>query len=48
MVLWAVLAIYVLMKDFNVEMPVIIALCLIAVYVVASDGAIRLLRSFKS
>lgn len=48
MVLWAVLAIYVLVKDFNVEMPVIIALCLIAVYVVASDGAIRLLRSFKS
>jgi len=42
-----VLAIYTLARDFNVEAPVTVALCLIAVYVVASDGAIRLLRSLK-
>jgi len=47
MVVWGVLAIYMLARDFNVEAPVTVALCLIAVYVVASDGAIRLLRSLK-
>lgn len=45
---WAVLGLYVLIKDFNVEAPVTSALCLIAAYVVASDGAIRLLRSLKA
>src|SRR5689334_20879347 len=44
MVLWAVLGLYVLVMDFNVEWPVTLALCLIAVYVVASDAAFRLLR----
>jgi phosphatidylcholine synthase len=48
MVLWAVLGLYVLIRDFDVEWPVTVALCLIAVYVVASDAAFRLLRSFKS
>jgi phosphatidylcholine synthase len=48
MVLWAVLGLYVLIRDFEVEWPVTVALCLIAVYVVASDAAFRLLRSFKS
>jgi len=47
MVVWGVLAIYTLVRDFTVEAPVTVALCLIAVYVVASDGAIRLLRSLK-
>jgi phosphatidylcholine synthase len=47
MAVWGVLAIYTLARDFNVEAPVTVALCLIAVYVVASDGAIRLLRSLK-
>jgi phosphatidylcholine synthase len=42
--LWAVLAIYVLIVDFNVAIPVIVALCAIAVYVVASDAVIRLTR----
>ena len=42
------LGLYVLIKDFNVEAPVTAALCLIAVYVVASDGAIRFLRSLKA
>jgi phosphatidylcholine synthase len=41
---WAVLAIVTLVYDFNVAMPVTIALCAIAVYVVASDAVIRLLR----
>jgi phosphatidylcholine synthase len=46
--MWGALAIYTLARDFDVEAPVTVALCLIAVYVVASDGAIRLLRSLKS
>jgi phosphatidylcholine synthase len=48
MVLWAVLGLYVLVMDFNVEWPVTLALCLIAVYVVASDAAFRLLRSLNA
>jgi phosphatidylcholine synthase len=44
----SVLGMYTLARDFDVELPVTIALCLIAVYVVASDSAIRLLRSLKS
>jgi phosphatidylcholine synthase len=44
MAIWAVLAIVTLLYDFNVAMPVTIALCVIAVYVVASDAVIRLLR----
>ena len=42
---WAVLAIVTLVYDFNVAMPVTIALCAIAVYVVASDAVIRLMKS---
>jgi phosphatidylcholine synthase len=42
---WAVLAVVALVYDFNVATPVTIALCVIAVYVVASDAAIRLMRS---
>jgi phosphatidylcholine synthase len=48
MAVWAVLTIYVLARDFDVELPVTIALCLIALYVAASDSAIRVLRSLKS
>jgi phosphatidylcholine synthase len=48
MAIAAALAIYTLMWDFDVGMNVTIALCLIALYVVASDSAIRLLRSVKS
>src|SRR5450631_2504515 len=47
MAVWAVLAIIVLADDFNVGTPIIIGLCAIAAYVVASDAAIRLARSFK-
>jgi phosphatidylcholine synthase len=42
---WAVLAVVTLMYDFNVAIPVTLALCAIAVYVVASDAVIRLMRS---
>jgi phosphatidylcholine synthase len=48
MALWAVLAAYTLVRDFNVAAPVTFCLCAIAAYVVTSDSAIRLLRSFKS
>jgi phosphatidylcholine synthase len=48
MAAWAGLGLYVLIRDFNVEAPVTAALCLIAAYVVASDSAIRFLRSLKA
>src|SRR5437763_1232607 len=40
--LWAVLAVIVLVYDFNVAMPVTLAMCAIALYVLASDALIRL------
>jgi phosphatidylcholine synthase len=46
--LWGALLIYTLLNDFDVGTGVTAALCLIALYVVASDSAIRLLRSFKA
>jgi phosphatidylcholine synthase len=46
--LWSVLLIYTLLNDFEVGAGVTAALCLIALYVVASDAAVRLLRSLKS
>lgn len=48
MVLWGILTIYVLARDFDVELPVTIALCLIALYITAIDGAFRFMRSLKS
>jgi len=45
---WAMLAVATLANDFDVGIPVKIALCGIAAYVVASDAAIRLLRSTKA
>ena len=48
MAVWAVLGLYVLIRNFEVEWPVTVALCLIAVYVVTSDAAFRLVRSLKS
>lgn len=47
-VLWSVLAAYVLLMSFDVAMPVVVVLCAIALYVAACDAAIRLLRSLKS
>jgi phosphatidylcholine synthase len=46
--LWAILAITVLADDFNVGTPIIAGLCAIAAYVVASDAAFRLARSFTA
>jgi len=43
-----VLAAIALVNDFHVSVAVTAALCLIAVYVVASDAAIRLLRSLNA
>src|SRR5689334_464097 len=48
MAVWGLLAIYTVVRDFDVEPPVTITLCAIAVYVVGSDAAFRLLRSLKS
>jgi phosphatidylcholine synthase len=45
---WAVLVVATLASDFEVGTPVTAALCAIGVYVVASDAAIRLVRSFKT
>jgi phosphatidylcholine synthase len=46
--IWAVLAIFTLASDFDVGAPVTIALCAIAAYIVGSDAAIRLARSFSA
>jgi phosphatidylcholine synthase len=45
---WGVLAVITLASDFEVGTPVKIGLCAIAAYVVASDAAIRLVRSLKA
>jgi phosphatidylcholine synthase len=45
---WTVLALIVLARDFDVSAAVTTGLCAIAAYIALSDGAIRLLRSFKS
>jgi phosphatidylcholine synthase len=46
--IWAVLGIIVLANDFDVSAPITIGLCAIAAYIVGSDAAIRLLRSFNA
>jgi phosphatidylcholine synthase len=43
-----VLAIYTLISDFNVGAPIVVALCAIGIYVVASDTVIRLIKSFRA
>jgi phosphatidylcholine synthase len=48
MAVWAVLGVVALANDFDVGAPVKIGFCAIAIYVVASDAAIRLLRSLKT
>jgi phosphatidylcholine synthase len=45
---WTVLVLATLASDFEVGAPITIGLCAIAAYVVASDAAIRLLRSLKA
>jgi phosphatidylcholine synthase len=46
--IWAALALFTLASDFNVGMPVTVGLCAIVAYIMASDAAIRLLRSLKA
>ena len=43
-----VLALYVLANDFNVGVPITVALCAIGAYVIGSDAVIRLIKSFKA
>jgi phosphatidylcholine synthase len=45
---WAVLALVVLTNDFHVSAVVTAGLCVIAVYIVGSDAAIRLVRSLNT
>jgi phosphatidylcholine synthase len=48
MAAWAVLAVYVLLNDFDVGFTVTLALCAIAIYVAGSDAIFRLLRSVRA
>ncbi len=48
MAIGAVLAIYTLVHDFNVNAPIVAALCAIALYVVGSDAVIRQMKSFRA
>lgn len=45
--IWAVLVIITLVNNFNVSILITIGLCAIAVYIAASDAAIRFLESIK-
>jgi phosphatidylcholine synthase len=45
---WAVLAIVTLVSDFDVATPVTVGLCAIAAWMVGSDAALRLARSFQA
>jgi phosphatidylcholine synthase len=45
---WAELAIITLASDFDAGAPITIGLCAIAAYIVGSDAAIRLARSFNA
>jgi phosphatidylcholine synthase len=45
---WAVLAVMTLRYDFEVGTPITLALCAIAAYVVGSDAAFRLVKSFTA
>jgi phosphatidylcholine synthase len=45
---WAALVTYAVAEDFAVGAPIMVLLCAIGLYVIASDSAIRLLRSLKA
>ena len=45
---WAVLSIYTLARDFDVGAPIVAGLCAVAVYMVGSDAAIRLIKSVRT
>ena len=48
MAIGAVLAIYALVRDFDVGAPIVAGLCAIAVYIIGSDAVIRRMKSFKA
>ena len=48
MAIGSVLAIYTLICDFNVGVPIVAGLCAIALYVVGSDAVIRQMKSFRA
>jgi phosphatidylcholine synthase len=48
MAAWAVLGLIVLANDFDVGLPITVGLCAIGAYIVGSDAAIRLMKSFKA
>ena len=43
-VVWGVLAVITLLQDFVVSLPITVALCVIAFYIVCGDAVIRLMR----
>lgn len=45
---WAVLAMITLVHDFNVGLPITVALCAIGLYVLGSNAAIRIIKSLKA
>jgi phosphatidylcholine synthase len=45
--IWAVLAVYVIMRHFDVAAPVTITLCAIALYIGCADAAIRLYQRVR-
>jgi phosphatidylcholine synthase len=47
-VVWGVLAVITLLQDFVVSLPIMIALCVIAFYIVCGDAVIRLMRPSTS
>jgi phosphatidylcholine synthase len=47
-VLWSLLALYVVLEHFDVGTTTKVVMSAIAVYVIASDSAIRFLRSLKT
>jgi phosphatidylcholine synthase len=48
MAIGAVLAIYALVRDFDVGAPIVAGLCAIAVYIIGSDAVIRRMKLFKA
>ena len=48
MAVGAVLAIYTLVRDFDVGAPIVVGLCAIAAYVIGSDAVIRQMKSFRA
>ena len=48
MAIGAVLAIYTLVRDFDVGAPIVVGLCAIAIYTIGRDTVIRWIKSFKA